>query len=146
MATGAECFKHPLQAEARSTVGGVVLVQDLAAMLGATFEGEGNHQVRSVAALEDAGPDDVAFVSSGRASNKAAKQAAHFPRRVPSSPRGFRQHPASDRDPRASSAGGRGPRDRPVAPAPSTEAGYPSDGSFLAMEWSWERALRSDPS
>jgi UDP-3-O-[3-hydroxymyristoyl] glucosamine N-acyltransferase len=52
-----------------------VRVQDLAAMLGVAFEGQGNHEIHAVAALEDAGPDDVAFVGAGR-STKSAQQAA----------------------------------------------------------------------
>lgn len=46
-------------------------------MLGVAFEGEGHHEIRAVATLEDAGPEDVAFVGTGRTSNKAAKQAAN---------------------------------------------------------------------
>ena len=38
-------------------------VKDLAAWLGAPWEGDGNRELRKVAALEDAGPDDLSFVT-----------------------------------------------------------------------------------
>lgn len=40
-----------------------MLVKDLAALLGATWEGDGSRVLKRVASLEDAGPGDVSFVS-----------------------------------------------------------------------------------
>lgn len=53
-----------------------MLVKDLAALLEAEFEGEGNHEVRHVAALEDAAAHDLSFVTRGRAAKSAADSAA----------------------------------------------------------------------
>ena len=54
----------------------LVRVRDVAALLGAAFEGQGDHEIHSCAALEDARPQDLAFVGSSRTMSKAAKQAA----------------------------------------------------------------------
>src|SRR5258708_1049789 len=45
-------------------------------MLGAACEGERDREILRVAPLEDAGPNDLAFVSGGRLTSKIAKQAA----------------------------------------------------------------------
>ncbi len=50
-------------------------VKELAAWLGAVWEGNGDLEVRRVAALEDAGPDDLSFITRGRAAKQAGKQA-----------------------------------------------------------------------
>jgi UDP-3-O-[3-hydroxymyristoyl] glucosamine N-acyltransferase len=50
-------------------------VRELAEWLGATFEGDGEKELNGVAALENAGPSDVAFVGT----RKAAAQAASSP-------------------------------------------------------------------
>ncbi len=50
-------------------------VAELAAWLGAAWEGDGDLEIRRVAALEDAGPEDLSFVSRGRAATQAGKQA-----------------------------------------------------------------------
>ena len=42
-------------------------VKELAAFLQAPFEGDGERVLRKVAALELAGPEDLSFVSGGRA-------------------------------------------------------------------------------
>jgi len=56
---------------------GVTLrVHELAARLGAAWEGDGDREVVRVAPLEEAGPLDVAFVGAGRLSPKLAKQAS----------------------------------------------------------------------
>jgi UDP-3-O-[3-hydroxymyristoyl] glucosamine N-acyltransferase len=52
-----------------------VLVKDLAALLGCSWEGDGEGELHDVASLEDAGPDTLSFVSNAR----AAKQAATSP-------------------------------------------------------------------
>jgi UDP-3-O-[3-hydroxymyristoyl] glucosamine N-acyltransferase len=48
-----------------------VLVKDLAACLEAPWEGDGDRELDGVAALEDAGPADVSFVTRGRAAKQA---------------------------------------------------------------------------
>jgi UDP-3-O-[3-hydroxymyristoyl] glucosamine N-acyltransferase len=54
-----------------------VRVKELAAWLNADWEGDGEQEVRRVAALEDAGPEDLAFVTRGRSVRMAgASQAA----------------------------------------------------------------------
>jgi UDP-3-O-[3-hydroxymyristoyl] glucosamine N-acyltransferase len=52
-----------------------VLVKDLAALLGCSWEGDGEGELHDVASLEDASPDTLSFVSNAR----AAKQAATSP-------------------------------------------------------------------
>jgi UDP-3-O-[3-hydroxymyristoyl] glucosamine N-acyltransferase len=49
-----------------------VRVKELAAFLGSGFEGEGDREIRRVAPLEDAGLEDLSFVSSVKALKKAA--------------------------------------------------------------------------
>ncbi|MBV8846214.1 MAG: UDP-3-O-(3-hydroxymyristoyl)glucosamine N-acyltransferase [Bryobacterales bacterium] len=51
-------------------------VRELAGRLSAEWEGDGEHEIRRVAALEDAGPDELAFVSRGRAEKQAEASAA----------------------------------------------------------------------
>ena len=53
-----------------------MLVKELAAWLGAPWEGDGDREVRHVAALEEAGPSDVSFVSSAKAAKLAASSRA----------------------------------------------------------------------
>jgi len=53
-----------------------VRVKELAAFLQAPFEGDGERILRKVAALELAGPEDLSFVSGGRASKFADASAA----------------------------------------------------------------------
>jgi UDP-3-O-[3-hydroxymyristoyl] glucosamine N-acyltransferase len=53
-----------------------VKANELAAWVGGVWEGEGDREIRGTAALEDAGPDDVAFVSGGRAARHAEDSAA----------------------------------------------------------------------
>jgi UDP-3-O-[3-hydroxymyristoyl] glucosamine N-acyltransferase len=53
-----------------------VRVKDLAAWLQADWEGDGDREVRRVASLEDAGPDDVSFVTQGRAAKHAGESRA----------------------------------------------------------------------
>lgn len=48
-----------------------MLVRELAAMLGAIWEGDGDLDVRRAASIENAGPDDVSFVGGGRAAKAA---------------------------------------------------------------------------
>jgi UDP-3-O-[3-hydroxymyristoyl] glucosamine N-acyltransferase len=55
---------------------GFVRVKELAAFLGAPFEGDGERVLRKVTALEDAGPEDLSFVSGGRALKRAELSAA----------------------------------------------------------------------
>jgi UDP-3-O-[3-hydroxymyristoyl] glucosamine N-acyltransferase len=50
---------------------GLVRVQDLAEFLQASFEGDGDVEVRRAAALEEASPRDVSFVMRGRAMKSA---------------------------------------------------------------------------
>jgi UDP-3-O-[3-hydroxymyristoyl] glucosamine N-acyltransferase len=49
----------------------MVRINDLAVWLGGAWEGEGEREIRGVAALEDAGPEDVAFAAGGRAEKQA---------------------------------------------------------------------------
>ena len=51
-------------------------VKELATLLQAPFEGDGERVLRKVAALESAGPEDISFVSSGRARKLADASAA----------------------------------------------------------------------
>jgi UDP-3-O-[3-hydroxymyristoyl] glucosamine N-acyltransferase len=53
-----------------------VKVNELAAWVGGVWEGDREREIRGVAALEDAGPDDVAFVSRGRAAKHAQDSSA----------------------------------------------------------------------
>jgi UDP-3-O-[3-hydroxymyristoyl] glucosamine N-acyltransferase len=53
-----------------------VRVKDLAAFLEAPFEGDGERVLRRVTALEDAGPDDLSFVTSARTFKRAQASAA----------------------------------------------------------------------
>src|SRR5258708_13344947 len=46
-------------------------VKELAAFLDANWEGDGEREVRRVGSLEDAGPDEVSFVTHGRALKQA---------------------------------------------------------------------------
>ena len=46
-------------------------VKELAAWLGAAWEGDGDLEIRRVAALEDAGPEDLSFITRGRAAKQA---------------------------------------------------------------------------
>lgn len=51
-------------------------VKELAAWLEASFEGEGDREIHRVAPLEDAGPEDLAFATRGRALEHAGKSRA----------------------------------------------------------------------
>ena len=51
-------------------------VKELAAFLDAPFEGDGERVLRKVTALEDAGPDDLSFVTGARAFKRAEASAA----------------------------------------------------------------------
>src|SRR5580704_10118706 len=51
-------------------------VKELAAWLNAAWEGDGNCEVRRVAPIEEAGPDDLAFVTHGRAAKDAGASRA----------------------------------------------------------------------
>src|SRR5271155_293834 len=51
-------------------------VNELAASINATWEGDGEREIRRVASLEDAGPEDVSFVSRGRAAKQAGDSKA----------------------------------------------------------------------
>jgi UDP-3-O-[3-hydroxymyristoyl] glucosamine N-acyltransferase len=42
-------------------------VNEIAALLGAPWEGDGEREIRAVASLDDAGPDELSFVTHGRA-------------------------------------------------------------------------------
>jgi len=53
-----------------------VRVKELAAFLEAPFEGDGDRVLRKVASLEDAGPEDLSFVTGGRALQRAEASAA----------------------------------------------------------------------
>ena len=54
-----------------------MIVKELAAWLGAQWEGNGECDVRRVASLDDAGPEDLSFVTRGKALKQAgASQAA----------------------------------------------------------------------
>ena len=51
-------------------------VRDLAAWLNATCEGDGEREITGVASLEDAGPEDLSFVTAGRGAKPAAASRA----------------------------------------------------------------------
>ena len=51
-------------------------VKELAAFLQAPFEGDGERVLRKVSAVEDAGPEDLSFVTGGRAAKMAEASAA----------------------------------------------------------------------
>ena len=51
-------------------------VKELAAFLGAPFEGDGERVLRKVAALEDAGPQDLSFVTGSQSAKRAGTSAA----------------------------------------------------------------------
>jgi UDP-3-O-[3-hydroxymyristoyl] glucosamine N-acyltransferase len=51
-------------------------VKELAAWLEAPWEGEGDREIRRVAPLEDAGDEDLAFVTHGRAAKLATASRA----------------------------------------------------------------------
>jgi UDP-3-O-[3-hydroxymyristoyl] glucosamine N-acyltransferase len=51
-------------------------VKELAASIKAAWEGDGDREILRVASLEDAGPDDLSFVSHGRAAKHAADSQA----------------------------------------------------------------------
>lgn len=53
-----------------------VRVNEIAAWLNAEWEGEDSREVHRVAALEDAGPEDLSFVTRGRAGKQAAASRA----------------------------------------------------------------------
>jgi len=53
-----------------------MLIRDLAAAINATCEGDGEREILRVASLEDAGPEDLSFVSRGRAAKNAADSRA----------------------------------------------------------------------
>jgi UDP-3-O-[3-hydroxymyristoyl] glucosamine N-acyltransferase len=53
-----------------------VRVKELAAWLESGFEGDGEKEIRRVAPLEDAGPDDLSFATRGRALKHAAESRA----------------------------------------------------------------------
>jgi UDP-3-O-[3-hydroxymyristoyl] glucosamine N-acyltransferase len=53
-----------------------VRVKDLAAWLECEFEGDGEHEIRRVAPLEDAGPEDLSFAARGRALKQAGESQA----------------------------------------------------------------------
>jgi UDP-3-O-[3-hydroxymyristoyl] glucosamine N-acyltransferase len=46
-------------------------VKDLAASINAIWEGDGEREIQRVASLEDAGPEDISFVTQGRAAKDA---------------------------------------------------------------------------
>jgi len=54
----------------------LVRVRELAAWLDAPWEGDGECEIKRVASLEDAGPDDLSFVTRGRALKQAATSEA----------------------------------------------------------------------
>ena len=51
-------------------------VKDLAAWLETSFEGDGEREIRRVAPLDDAGPEDLSFVTRGRALKMAGESRA----------------------------------------------------------------------
>jgi UDP-3-O-[3-hydroxymyristoyl] glucosamine N-acyltransferase len=53
-----------------------MLVRELAEMLGATWEGDGDREVRRVASIESAGTADVSFAAGGRAAKNAVESNA----------------------------------------------------------------------
>lgn len=53
-----------------------MLVKDLAALLDASIEGDPGREIQRVAAIEDATPNDLSFVTRGRAAKLAAESSA----------------------------------------------------------------------
>jgi UDP-3-O-[3-hydroxymyristoyl] glucosamine N-acyltransferase len=53
-----------------------VRVKEIAAWLGSNFEGEGEREIRRVATLQDAGPEDLSFATQGRALKQASESRA----------------------------------------------------------------------
>ncbi|MBS1872488.1 MAG: UDP-3-O-(3-hydroxymyristoyl)glucosamine N-acyltransferase [Acidobacteria bacterium] len=53
-----------------------MLVRELADLLGGMWEGDGDRNIRRVASLETAGPEDVTFVGSAKAAKAAAESEA----------------------------------------------------------------------
>ena len=53
-----------------------MLVRELAGMLGAIWEGDGDRDIRRVASIESAGPGDASFVGGGRAAKTSADSEA----------------------------------------------------------------------
>jgi len=53
-----------------------VRVRELAAWLGAPFEGDGERELRGVAPLDEAGPEDLSFVTRGRGAKLAGDSRA----------------------------------------------------------------------
>src|SRR6266542_701842 len=51
-------------------------VRELAEWLNATFEGDGERELSDVAAIETAGPEDIAFIGGRRAAQQAESSAA----------------------------------------------------------------------
>ena len=51
-------------------------VRELAALLSAACEGDGERDIRAVASLEDAGPDEISFATGGRGAKSAASSHA----------------------------------------------------------------------
>src|SRR5215831_10322032 len=51
-------------------------VRDLAAVLAGSFQGDGEREVKGVSALEDAGPEDLSFLSSAKFLAKAQSSSA----------------------------------------------------------------------
>ena len=51
-------------------------VSDIAAFLEASFEGDGEHEIRGVSTLESARPDEIAFVGNAKAVRAAADSQA----------------------------------------------------------------------
>ena len=53
-----------------------MLVREIAALLGANFEGDGEHEIRRVSTLEAAGPGEISFVANEKAARAAASSRA----------------------------------------------------------------------
>ena len=53
-----------------------MLVRELAAMLDALWEGDGDREVKKVASIESAGPQDVSFIAAGRAAKTVPQSEA----------------------------------------------------------------------
>jgi len=51
-------------------------VEEIARLLGGKVEGDGSREIREIAGLESAGPEEIAFVEGGRALARAAHSAA----------------------------------------------------------------------
>src|SRR5436190_18732860 len=51
-------------------------VSEIAAFLEASFEGDGEHEIRGVSTLESAQPDEIAFVGNAKAVRAAADSRA----------------------------------------------------------------------